>query len=178
MFSRLTSSTLTIIYLSCWFNFSQDLCFVMMTIIGWNKFFFLVRSFVVNKCSLIITLFFVIISRNPIRFSNIHTYEWHNGKISRHLLVAPFFSCEMCSTCVAVLILSQRKIQHWHNNKRERKKGKTCKDDKINTHSNDVMLLLTTFSFVGSAAFYPKTPTPSAQWRFGLLRGNTFRLRK
>lgn len=29
---------LTIIYLSRWFNFSRDLCFVMMTIIGWSIF--------------------------------------------------------------------------------------------------------------------------------------------
>lgn len=66
-----------IIYLSCWFNFSRDLCIVMMTIIGWSVFFFAVFIIVIviNKCSLIIARFFLIVTRRSHQIWKIYTYE-------------------------------------------------------------------------------------------------------
>lgn len=108
-------TSLAIIYLSCWFNFSGDLCFVMMTIIGWSTFFCLC---VVNKCSLIIALFFVIISRKipSVDRSDSHILRGKFHMKSKQIPFVTTFHRLICATMIYtyadVLIPPKRKIQH------------------------------------------------------------------
>lgn len=165
-----TSLALTIIYLSCWFNFSRDLCFVMMTIIGWDIF---CRKQIFSDYHIIIYFLSSLESQSPSDFesSHIHT-RWQRTTTHTHTKLASLHSLlpshsSVChpfyTTCVtrAYLIQTKNLTPDRMKAKKERTKRN---DDKINTPSNDDMLLLTTFFPLHG--YY--SSQPSAQWHFGL----------